>query len=185
MRQRNSYEKNQQFIYFNPRTHVGCDTACRFRSFLHPNFNPRTHVGCDLIREAIKIRSGDFNPRTHVGCDLSIFTTVPYISNFNPRTHVGCDNLAGDIFRISGISIHAPTWGATISSGVYPLTTLNFNPRTHVGCDHGSIRQRARDYNFNPRTHVGCDLLRRDELSRIAFISIHAPTWGATLFVIY
>ena len=50
VRQRNSYEKNQQFIYFNPRTHVGCDTACRFRSFLHPNFNPRTHVGCDSQR---------------------------------------------------------------------------------------------------------------------------------------
>ncbi len=32
---------------------------------------------------------------------------------------------------------------------------------------------------FNPRTHVGCDQVNvtRDEL---LYISIHAPTWGAT-----
>ena len=35
--------------------------------------------------------------------------------------------------------------------------------------------------NFNPRTHVGCDIKWIDKFHLI-FISIHAPTWGATSF---
>ncbi len=34
-------------------------------------------------------------------------------------------------------------------------------------------------YNFNPRTHVGCDFAIINCLI-VAYISIHAPTWGAT-----
>ena len=60
--------------------------------------------------------------------------------------------------RHLGISIHAPTWGAT------DLTAT-------MSCNV---------WNFNPRTHVGCDRENRPLDERIA-ISIHAPTWGATL----
>ena len=34
--------------------------------------------------------------------------------NFNPRTHVGCDPTLGDPHNTHIISIHAPTWGATV-----------------------------------------------------------------------
>ena len=34
--------------YFNPRTHEGCDTDSRAKSFLNGYFNPRTHEGCDM-----------------------------------------------------------------------------------------------------------------------------------------
>ena len=37
------------FLYFNPRTPVGCDTLNRFRPPSWSNFNPRTPVGCDLL----------------------------------------------------------------------------------------------------------------------------------------
>ena len=33
--------------------------------------------------------------------------------DFNPRTHVGCDSLVNSFWKLSKISIHAPTWGAT------------------------------------------------------------------------
>ena len=33
--------------YFNPRTHVGCDTQRRYSTRRRLYFNPRTHVGCD------------------------------------------------------------------------------------------------------------------------------------------
>ena len=36
------------------------------------------------------------------------------IKYFNPRTHVGCDQVFGERPHNFGISIHAPTWGATV-----------------------------------------------------------------------
>ena len=33
---------------------------------------------------------------------------------------------------------------------------------------------------FNPRTHVGCDIVIDVPEETIFFVSIHAPTWGAT-----
>ena len=77
------------------------------------------------------------------------------------------------------ISIHAPTWGATLAQRE-ALTKLlfqsthprgvrhkgatradtkpdNFNPRTHVGCDREPFAVLAHISYFNPRTHVGCD----------------------------
>ena len=55
--------------------------------------------------------------------------------DFNPRTHVGCDSHHDKNFLIFSISIHAPTWGATLRN-IHRITgSPNFNPRTHVGCD--------------------------------------------------
>ena len=77
------------------------------------------------------------------------------------------------------ISIHAPTWGATISSGVYPLTTLNFNPRTHVGCDACATWEVSTSpISIHAPTWGATGLMGRGLDS--AKISIHAPTWGAT-----
>ena len=36
------------------------------------------------------------------------------VYNFNPRTHVGCDTPEDTLHPVIGISIHAPTWGATV-----------------------------------------------------------------------
>ena len=43
---------------------------------------------------------------------LSIALVTP-LSHFNPRTPVGCDVLHRPIAGRTGISIHAPQWGAT------------------------------------------------------------------------
>ncbi len=56
----------------------------------------------------------DFNPRTHVGCDKRAKIGLKMRNYFNPRTHVGCDVRRCHEFRGRSISIHAPTWGATV-----------------------------------------------------------------------
>ena len=57
------------------------------------NFNPRARVGRDERRSHSRARDFDFNPRARVGRDDS------------------CRGLC----RFSGISIHAPAWGATLN----------------------------------------------------------------------
>ena len=84
--------------------------------------------------------------------------------------------------QVSRISIHAPTWGATLV--VIPSTVHLQFQSTHPR----GVRLRwvvCRDCNryFNPRTHVGCDVTSL-RLRRGIRISIHAPTWGATWCVV-
>ena len=145
------------------------------------SFNPRTHMGCDKQRNITKIKRLCFNPRTHMGCD----------SRLHRRHHAGFQ-----------VSIHAPTWGATRRCRRRPLPCGSFNPRTHMGCDqavgvgaavgiefqsthpHGVRPTPATCLSsrtgFNPRTHMGCDLhVHVSDI--VGFVSIHAPTWGATL----
>ena len=72
---------------------------------------------------------------------------------------MGCDETTfiSDAMAFK-ISIHAPTWGATIYLQKDPLLLCDFNPRTHMGCDYRPVINDLRRY----------------------VISIHAPTWGAT-----
>ena len=77
-----------------------------------------------------------------------------------------------------------------------------FNPRTHTGCDINARSNDVDNRSFNPRTHTGCDFLSSVLLTiksmfqsthphgvRLMFftftdifpyVSIHAPTRGAT-----
>ena len=98
------------------------------------------------------------------------------------------------------ISIHAPTWGATVT-GISERDIMSFqstHPRgvrpagmeqvpddlifqsTHPrGVRRWGFRLRTTTFNFNPRTHVGCDQAQKADTTTLE-ISIHAPTWGAT-----
>ena len=105
------------------------------RKFNVTRFNPRTHTGCDFF----KLGTGEyyhrgFNPRTHTGCDNVGWMISPISSCFNPRTHTGCDFPSGKKQPVIGVSIHAPTRGATQPLVIIDVTT-SFNPRTHTGCD--------------------------------------------------
>ena len=55
-----------------------------------------------------------------------------------------------------------------------------FNPRTHTGCDRISSEGSVHSSRFNPRTHTGCDNTV-GALGDTIFVSIHAPTRGATV----
>ena len=77
-------------------------------------FNPRTHVGCDVWSDPYVPCCQNFNPRTHVGCDGEGRSDGGADKDFNPRTHVGCDFMQQLCNSETSISIHAPTWGATV-----------------------------------------------------------------------
>ncbi len=102
-------------LYFNPRTHAGCDKLGIIKAVAetlfqstHPrrvrlaaalqgwyclfDFNPRTHAGCDFGQLRGQADAEDFNPRTHAGCDTTVCTSCGVLQYFNPRTHAGCDD---------------------------------------------------------------------------------------------
>ena len=183
---------------------MGCDSlSALFQGCSRIYFNPRTHVGCDTHGTSYATTSLEFQSTHPRGVRLLSNVTNLNIKHFNPRTHVGCDrpNLMAE--RLRRISIHAPTWGATektvtlsnpkrfqsthprgvrLSGNIEKQLRPNFNPRTHVGCDSSKQTQvstqrafqsthprgvRLCPYSycfhtpyFNPRTHVGCDLFR-------------------------
>ena len=91
-----------------------------------------------------------------MGCDFLVSMQLTLLNGFNPRTHMRCDRAA--FHRASlHVSIHAPTWGATLATPWYTSMSTSFNPSTHMGCD------------------------KDDSYCLAVFIvSIHAPTWGAT-----
>ena len=77
------------------------------------------------------------------------------------------------------ISIHAPTWGATLSIPVYTPPSCYFNPRTHVGCDSLAIpKTKLSKISIHAPTWGATE--DRRERRQKGEISIHAPTWGAT-----
>ena len=79
---------------------------------------------------------------------------------FNPRAHVGRDKYLQ--YRKS--------------------TIASFNPRAHVGRDFSLDYRPEHKLGFNPRAHVGRDRLTFS-IDQSPFVSIHAPTWGATPLV--
>ena len=99
---------------------------------------------------------------------------------FNPRTHMGCDPQATKRYRDRSVSIHAPTWGATIAflQGWQRLVVSIHAPTWGATLIHLSLSARARfqsthphgvrrglptlcspPASFNPRTHMGCDCI--------------------------
>ena len=106
-------------------------------------------------------------------------------------------------YQAPGVSIHAPTRGATAHTRHTPAYPLRFNPRAHAGRDpttaasiatctrFQSTRPRgARPSNlarwirptccFNPRAHAGRDRYLCVNADKLTNVSIHAPTRGAT-----
>ena len=166
--------------YFNPRTHVGCDTSQMRSVRLWNDFNPRTHVGCDPIQKLLCVHLLNFNPRTHVGCDENFVDTFRFflmISIHAPTwgaTYNAFTLLYSVLFQsthprgvrpqrfseykfMGDISIHAPTWGATLTDKKAFRQQLEFQSTHPRGVRRRPSEYSHRNCHFNPRTHVGCD----------------------------
>ena len=99
--------------YFNPRTHVGCDTAEMWSFCIWRNFNPRTHVGCDNMQTSIGIRL-TFQS-THP-CGVRRYSVTVNVTNYSFQSTHPCGVRRKQFIylrRNKTISIHAPMWGAT------------------------------------------------------------------------
>ena len=96
---------------------------------------------------------------------------------------MGCDHEVNQSFRQTQISIHAPTWGATLSVQPSESISLTFQS-THP---RGVRRQVGKgDFpciKFQSTHPRGVRLGHLRHLGLRDAISIHAPTWGATRYV--
>ena len=138
-----SHERSDKpFIYKALRTIISIHAPTRGATQLSPHpktlshFNPRSHERSDAPKWDIDFTIPDFNPRSHERsdeCKKSIRLLKVY---FNPRSHERSDLFCFMRFAISsGISIHAPTRGATSISTSQTRPLQNFNPRSHERSD--------------------------------------------------
>ena len=121
-------------------------------------FNPRTHTGCDNRENKDNKPNKGFNPRTHTGCDHPSPCCHSPLCCFNPRTHTGCDSAnIGKLFDMA-----------------------SFNPRTHTGCDVEYVKIEMHDKLFQSTHPHGVRPSLRSCRNTPVYVSIHAPTRGAT-----
>ena len=83
-----------------------------------------------------------------------------------------------EVVRV-GVSIHAPTRGATVRRGLFEYRAKFQSTHPH-GVRRKIFRNTKVVVSFNPRTHTGCDMRVRD-IDFVISVSIHAPTRGATV----
>ncbi len=126
----------------------------RYRYF-HTRFNPRAHAGRDICISSIddapyvfqstrprgarlvltshpSTMCSCFNPRAHAGRDSSLLVFISSNFCFNPRAHAGRDLRRPSRLGQGGVSIHAPTRGATQVCWCSYLTYRSFCRLQHV-----------------------------------------------------
>ena len=147
-------------LCFNPRSHEGSD----FRVNSFHKFVPNVSIHAPT-RGATKkttnswIKSTSFNPRSHEGSDFRSSKLKRWSGDcFNPRSHEGSDNV------FSFLILHPKS----------------FNPRSHEGSDSYVGDDGIKNISFNPRSHEGSDFRITCICGKILYVSIHAPTRGAT-----
>ena len=145
------------------------------------NFNPRTREGCDLIENLLKEESFKISIHAPTRGATVQFPRREVRIIFQSTHPRGVRPLNIDVNALEyGISIHAPMRGATIETDTPEEIARLFQSTHPRGVRRLSTLFFASFLDFNPRTHEGCD--RPFVPARIAgaFISIHAPTRGAT-----
>ena len=100
---------------FNPRSHMGSDIFPNENlSYMNVSIHAPTWGATDSpIRISASWKC--FNPRSHMGSDLFYRFCPIIIYSFNPRSHMGSDEIWREAEIKYSVSIHAPTWGATVN----------------------------------------------------------------------
>ncbi len=100
---------------------------------------------------------------------------------FNPRTHTGCDDFYFPEFAHLGVSIHAPTRGATYLNDNYEYGVYGFQSTHPHGVRHTLKRKIMSFIQFQSTHPHGVRLSLISPPNDKINVSIHAPTRGATL----
>ena len=185
---------------FNSRAHGGRDAPRRSPRPPSGGFNSRAHGGRDArpagraAGRAVSIHAPtggatritarnppvpSFNSRAHGGRDCTARSSRRRSRRFNSRAHGGRDQCFRCHPETFGVSIHAPTGGATkvrqlaVIAGKFQFT----RPRGARPQARSTGVPRSR---FNSRAHGGRDMTRTTRRSP-RWVSIHAPTGGATV----
>ena len=143
-----------------------------------------------------------FNPRTHTGCDpIALYARLAVVKF--QSTHPHGVRRKGNCYLLDNgkVSIHAPTRGATIA-GRMLIRRIGFQSTHPHGVRRFALFCIVVTPCFNPRTHTGCDMTKQNLFvpkvkfqsthphgvrrnsdvpkGTLIYVSIHAPTRGAT-----
>ena len=99
-----------EFQSTRPRGARRISITSALSDFLFQSTRPR---GARPFLQLCRNCLSSFNPRAHVGRDRDSARVLSMKSSFNPRAHVGRDTACSSDDERPGVSIHAPTWGAT------------------------------------------------------------------------
>ena len=166
-------------VNFNPRSHERSDSFKIFVSLFFTLFQSTLPREERHQSECILCQcSNHFNPRSHERSDVVGVGAIAAAADFNPRSHERSDNLPSSHFQLHLISIHAPTRGATYNTSIVLLkhTFQSTLPREER---QSHLTASLYVHDFNPRSHERSDWWGVVCTSTI-YISIHAPTRGAT-----
>ena len=166
-------------INFNPRSHERSDWSCmkswRTHSLFQSTLPREERLNCEKIwRFLIQFQSTlprEERPYRYGGCGTpSLFqSTLPReerrgkggyggeSTDFNPRSHERSDFPSIIKYVTTGISIHAPTRGATQSFNNITNIMHYFNPRSHERSDKWKWYYWYWYRYFNPRSHERSD----------------------------
>ena len=189
---------------FNPRTHAGCDACAAAAAAptpvsihaptqgatrpiawcvppLHVSIHAPTQGATPTLHHSRR-RGVPMFQSTHSTQGATIpqhpGTCRPPFQSTHPRR---VRRRAADrAIDRAGVSIHAPTQGATMGTVRLAAVGVSFNPRTHAGATRRRRLVRPHPARFNPRTHAGCDPGIARLAESVEDVSIHAPTQGAT-----
>jgi len=129
---------------------------------MSPYFNPRTYVRCDVLAFCLTNRHQNFNPRTYVRCDGLIYEDVALDLQFQ-STHLREVRLVVVVLAVVFILFQS-----THLREVRPILK------------HIMLRQLQ--FQSTHLREVRPEIARCRRIPWL--ISIHAPTWGATYFMI-
>ena len=144
-------------------------------------FNPRTHVGCDLFDLGRVRLLGTFQSTHPRGVRLGytlVEVCLGLISIHAPTW--GATQSVRRVRTLHVISIHAPTWGATWRTGKRRPDFLHISihaPTWGATCLSGGV-QGVFEISIHAPTWGATRGRQYGE--QVFGISIHAPTWGAT-----
>ena len=139
-------------------------------------FNPRTHAGCDGFYGPSRWLYIAFQSTHHAGCDGMVVTVTTIRRMFQSTHPRRVRRMASPVIWLPPVSIHAPTQGATSSSGSNTAPPALFQSTHPRRCDFAHLRRfrRPQGVSIHAPTQGATDLGidRRD----VGLVSIHAPT---------
>ena len=112
------------------------------------------------------------------GATPGVWQTAGAVAGFNSRAHEGRDRRDCERGRAGRVSIHAPTRGATPPSSL-AASGKSFQFTRPRGARREAAEAHPQAPRFNSRAHEGRDPKRVCDFAGL-FVSIHAPTRGAT-----
>ena len=118
-------------------------------------------MGRDKAETVLDASNQSFNPRAHVGRDAFSHTPKVVAGEFQSTRPRGARRTDSKEYpRGDGVSIHAPTWGATILTGLRSLTSKVSIHAPTWGATLLQLNKNPIQKSFNPRAHVGRDRIQ-------------------------